>query len=258
MKKTALITGASGGIGYELAKIFAKNGTDLVLVARNKSKLNQLKTDLEKQSGISVYTIGKDLSVSESALEVYEEMTGQNIKVDYLVNNAGFGDLGMFTETDWKKEEKMINLNIKTLTLFTKLFLKEMIKRGSGKIMNVASTAAFQPGPLMAVYFATKSYVLNFSEAINNEVRKNGVTVTVLCPGPTESGFQDASGMKESKIIKWKKMPTSRQVADFGYRAMMKGKAVAVHGFFNKMLVSSVGFMPRSVIVKISRILVDK
>lgn len=258
MKKTALITGASGGIGYELAKIFAKNGNNLVLVARNKSKLDELKTELENQFGISVYTIGKDLSESESVREVYQETARQTIKVDYLINNAGFGDLGMFTETDWKKEERMINLNIKALTLLTKLYLKEMVNKGSGKIMNVASTAAFQPGPIMAVYFATKSFVLNFSEAINNEVSKNGVTVTVLCPGPTTSGFQEASGMIESKIVKWKKMPSSREVADFGYRAMMKGKAVAVHGIFNKILIFSERLIPRSAVVKISRILVDK
>ena len=258
MKKTALITGASGGIGFELAKIFAKNGINLVLVARSKNKLDELKNDLEKQYGISVYTVGKDLSLPDSVGEVYKETTGQKLKVDYLINNAGFGDLVVFTETDWKKEEKMINLNIAALTLFTKLYLKEMTNRGSGKIMNVASIAAFQPGPLMAVYFATKSYVLNFSEAINNEVRKNGVTVTVLCPGPTTSGFQEASGMIESKIIKWKKMPSSREVADFGYKAMMQGKAVAVHGIFNKILIFSERLIPRSAVVKISRILVDK
>lgn len=258
MKKTALITGASGGIGYELAKIFAKNGTDLVLVARNKSKLDEFKTELEKQFGISVYTIGKDLSESESVREVYEETAKQNIKVDYLINNAGFGDLGMFTETDWKKEERMINLNIKALTLLTKLYLKEMVNRGSGKIMNVASTAAFQPGPMMAVYCATKSYVLNFSQAINNEVKSRGVTVTALCPGPTKSGFQDASGMKESKIVTKIKMPSSKTVAEFGYKAMMKRKTVAIQGFINKMLAFSVRFIPRNTVVKITRMLLDK
>jgi len=258
MKKTALITGASGGIGYELAKIFAENNTDLVLVARNKSKLDKFKTEIEKQFGVSVFTIGKDLSVPESAREVYEEIKTKGVTVEYLINNAGFGDFGMFTDTDWEKEEKMINLNMKTLTLFTKLCVREMGERGSGRIMNVASTAAFQPGPLMAVYCATKSYVLSFSQAVNNEVKSKGVTVTALCPGPTKSGFQDASGMKESKIVTKLKMPSSKTVAEYGYKAMMKGKPVAVHGFINKMLAFSVGFMPRNVVVKITRILLDK
>jgi hypothetical protein len=258
MIKTALITGASGGIGYELAKIFAKNGINLVLVARSKNKLDELKSELENQYGIMVVTIGKDLTNPESAREVYLEIKKQGINIEYLINNAGFGDFGMFTETGWKKEEKMIDLNIKTLTLFTKLFLKEMVKRGSGKIMNVASTAAFQPGPLMAVYFATKSYVLNFSEAINNEVKNKGVTVIALCPGPTASGFQEVSGMIESKIVTKFKMPSSKEVAEYGYKAMMKVKTVAVHGFMNRMLAYSVGFMPRNVVVKITRMLLDK
>lgn len=258
MKKTALITGASGGIGFELAKIFAKNNTNLILVARNKNKLDELKNELENQFGISVYTIGKDLSIRESVSELYEETKKQNIPVEYLINNAGFGDFGMFTDTDWDKEERMINLNMKTLTLLTKLYIREMTERGSGKVMNVASTAAFQPGPLMAVYCSTKSYVLNFSQAINNEVKSRGVTVTALCPGPTESGFQDASGMKESKIVTKIKMPSSKTVAEYGYKAMMKGKPVAIHGYMNKILALSVRFMPRNVVVKITRILLDK
>lgn len=258
MKKTALITGASGGIGYELAKIFAKNNTNLILVARNKNKLDELKNELENQFGISVYTIGKDLSIRESVSELYEETKKQNIPVEYLINNAGFGDFGMFTDTDWDKEERMINLNMKTLTLLTKLYIREMTERGSGKVMNVASTAAFQPGPLMAVYCSTKSYVLNFSQAVNNEVKSRGVTVTALCPGPTESGFQDASGMKESKIVTKIKMPSSKTVAEYGYKAMMKGKPVAIHGYMNKILALSVRFMPRNVVVKITRILLDK
>lgn len=258
MNKTALITGASGGIGYEIAKIFAKNGVNLILVARNINKLNELKSELERQYSIMVYTIGKDLSVIKSVQEVYEEINRQNIIIDFLINNAGFGDFGFFTETDGKKEEQMINLNISALTLFTKLFLKEMVNRGSGKIMNIASTAAFQPGPLMAVYSATKSYVLNFSQAINNEVRTRGVTVTALCPGPTESGFQEVSGMKESKIVTKLKMPSSKTVAEFGFKAMMKGKPVAIHGFINRMLVFSLRFTPRNIVVKLTRILLDK
>ena len=258
MKNTALITGASNGIGLELAKVHASNGGDLVLLARNKSKLDELKTELEKQFKISVYTIGKDLSVSNAAQEVYDETTKQNIQIDYLINNAGFGDFGMFVETDWNKELQMINLNITTLTQFTKLYLQDMVKRKSGKIMNVASTAAFQSGPTMAVYYATKAYVLSFSEAVDNEVSEKGVTVTTLCPGATESGFQAAAAMEESNLVKGKKLPTSKEVAEYGYASMMKGKTVAIHGLMNYIMANSVRFTPRALVVKMTRKIQDK
>ena len=250
---TALITGASNGIGLELAKVHASKGGDLVLVARNKSKLDELKTELENQYKVSVYTIGKDLSAINSAQEVYDETTKQNIQIDYLINNAGFGDFGMFVETEWNKELQMINLNITTLTQFTKLYLQDMVKRRSGKIMNVASTAAFQSGPTMAVYFATKAYVLSFSEAVNNEVSDKGVTITTLCPGATESGFQAAAAMEESNLVKGKKLPTSKEVAEYGYAAMMKGKTVAIHGLMNWIMANSVRFIPRAIVVKVTR-----
>ncbi len=255
---TALITGASNGIGLELAKVHASKGDNLVLVARNKSKLDELKTELENQYKVKVYSIGKDLSASNSAQEVYEETSKHNIKIDYLINNAGFGDFGMFVENDWNKELQMINLNITTLTQFTKLYLKDMVKRKSGKIMNVASTAAFQSGPTMAVYYATKAYVLSFSEAIDNEVKDSGVTVTALCPGATESGFQAAAAMEESNLVKGRKLPTSKEVAEYGYKAMMKGKTVAIHGAVNYLLANSVRFTPRALVVKITRKLQDK
>ena len=258
MNKTALITGASNGIGLELARVHASKGGNLVLVGRNKSKLDELKAELEKQYSVSVYIIGKDLSLPNSAQEVYDETIKQNIQVDYLINNAGFGDFGMFYETDWNKELQMINLNITTLTQFTKLYLKDMVKRQSGKIMNVASTAAFQSGPTMAVYYATKAYVLSFSEAIDNEVNDKGVTVTALCPGATESGFQAAASMEESNLVKGKKLPTSSEVAEYGYSAMMKGKTVAIHGFMNFLMASSVRFTPRALVVKVTRKLQDK
>jgi uncharacterized protein len=255
---TALITGASNGIGLELAKIHASKGYNLVLVARNKAKLDTLKVELEQKYSVKILTIGKDLSEINAAKEVYETTTKQNIQVDYLINNAGFGDFGMFVETDWIKEQQMINLNINTLTQFTKLYLKDMVKRRNGKIMNVASTAAFQPGPTMAIYCATKAYVLSFSEAIANEVADKGVTVTALCPGATESGFQAAAAMEKSALVKGKKLPTSQEVAEYGYKAMMKGKTVAIHGFLNWILANSVRFSPRAMIVKISRKMLDK
>jgi uncharacterized protein len=255
---TALITGSSNGIGLELAKVHASKGDNLVLVARNKSKLDELKTELERQYKISVYTIGKDLSANNSAKEVYDETTKQNIQIDYLINNAGFGDFGMFVETDWNKELQMINLNITTLTQFTKLYLQDMVKRRNGKIMNVASTAAFQSGPTMAVYYATKAYVLSFSEAVNNEVSDKGVTITTLCPGATESGFQAAAAMEESNLVKGKKLPTSKEVAEYGYASMMKGKTVAIHGLINYLMANSVRFTPRSLVVKLTRKIQDK
>lgn len=255
---TALITGASNGIGLELAKIHASKGGDLVLVARNKSKLDNLKIELERQYKVNVYTIGKDLSTINSAQEVYDETNHQSMQIDYLINNAGLGNFGMFVETDWNKELQMINLNITILTQFTKLYLQDMVKRRSGKIMNVASTAAFQSGPTMAVYYATKAYVLSFSEAVDNEVRNKGVTVTTLCPGPTESGFQAAAAMEESNLVKGKKLPTAKEVAEFGYASMMKGKTVAIHGLMNYLMANSVRFIPRALVVKLTRKIQDK
>ena len=258
MKNTALITGASNGIGLELARTHASKGGDLVLVARNKSKLDELKTELEKQFKVSVYTIGKDLSETNAAQEIFDETKKQNIHVDYLINNAGFGDFGMFVETDWKKELQMINLNITTMTHFTKLYLQDMIKRRSGKIMNVASTAAFQSGPTMAVYCATKAYVLSFTEAVSNEVSDKGITITALCPGATETGFQAAGGMEESELFKGKKLPTAKEVAEYGYTSMIKGKTVAIHGIMNYIMSNSIRFIPRAMVLKVSRKLLDK
>jgi short-subunit dehydrogenase len=256
--KTALITGASNGIGLELAKIHASKGGDLVLVARNKAKLDELKSSLESQFKVKVYVIGKDLSAPDAALSVYNETIAQKIQIDYLINNAGFGDFGLFTETDWNKELQMINLNITSLTQFTKLYLKDMIKRKSGKVMNVASTAAFQSGPTMAVYYATKAYVLSFSEAVDNEVRDQGISITTLCPGPTESGFQAAAAMEESNLVKGRKLPGSKEVAEYGYAAMLKGKTVAIHGFMNWIMANSVRFIPRSIVVKVTRKIQNK
>lgn len=258
MKKTALITGPSNGIGLELAKVHAQKGDNLVLVARSLDKLEALKKELEAKHSISVHNIGIDLSMADAAQKVFDETQSKGIQIDYLINNAGFGDFGMFAETDWNKEHQMIALNITTLTQFTKLYIKEMVKRGSGKIMNVASTAAFQSGPTMAVYYATKAYVLSFSEAVDNEVRDKGVTVTTLCPGATESGFQSAADMHESRLVKGRKLPTSKEVAEYGYKAMMQGQTVAIHGLMNWLMANSVRFTPRALVVKITRFIQDK
>ena len=255
---TALITGASGGIGLELARIHASKGDHLVLVARSADKLSALKKDLEAAQKITVHNIAKDLSQPGAAQEVFDETKAAGITVDYLINNAGFGDFGFFHERDWNKQQQMINLNITALTHLTHLYLKEMITRRSGRIMNVASTAAFQPGPTMAVYYATKAYVLHFSEAVNNEVKDKGITVTALCPGATESGFQEAAAMQESRLVKGRKLPTSKEVAQYGYKAMMAGKPVAVHGLLNSIMAGSVRFMPRNWVVAVTRKVQDK
>ncbi|WP_114752396.1 SDR family NAD(P)-dependent oxidoreductase [Pleomorphovibrio marinus] len=250
--ETALITGASTGIGKELARIFAQKGINLVLVARSQEKLQGLKSELEKDFGINAHAIPIDLSVPQSALRVFEETNSRNLQIDYLINNAGVGVYGEFYATDWEKELTMINLNITSLTQLTKLFLEGMKQRGTGRIMNVASVAAFQPGPLMSVYFATKAYVLHFSEAIGYELRKSRITVTTLCPGPTRSGFENAASMKASKLFKQKGIPSSAEVARFGYNAMMKGKSVAIHGWKNSLLARSTGFVPRKLVLAIA------
>jgi uncharacterized protein len=250
MSKTVLITGASNGIGYEFAHIFAEKGAILILVARNKEKLDKLKTTLEEKYNISVLSIGKDLSNPGAAKDIYDEVKNKSMSVDYLVNNAGFGDFGFFADSDWSRQEQMINLNIITLAHLTWLFLPDMICKRSGRILNLASTASFQPGPTMSVYFATKAFVLSFSEAVNEEVKRYGITVTALCPGSTESGFHAAAEKPGRKLPDRPNLPSAREVAEYGYRSMMKGKAVAIHGFRNNILANSVRFAPRSLVVK--------
>lgn len=240
MKRTALITGASSGIGLEFAHIFASKGVNLVLVDQSKEKLDTFKLQMEKQYGVIVYNIGKDLSASNAAKEVYNELRCRKIHIDYLINNAGFSDFGFFSETNWDKQLQMINMNITTLTYLTRLFLPEMIKEKYGKILNMASIASFQPGPTMSVYFATKAYVLSFSEAIANELKGTGVSVMVLCSGAIESEFGQKATLKE--------------VAMFGYQKMMRGRTVVVvHGFVNKMMTQSIRFVPRDIVTSIAK-----
>ncbi|MDQ3292063.1 MAG: SDR family oxidoreductase [Bacteroidota bacterium] len=256
--KTALITGASGGIGYELAKQFARHQHNVVLVARSEAKLIEIAQELQATYGIQAIVLAQDLSNPDAVSTIFSELQSRNIIIDFLVNNAGFGDFGFFVETDWAKEERMINLNITTLTHFTKVFARDMVKRRFGRILNVASTASFQSGPLMAVYFATKAYVLSFSEAIANELQGTGVTVTALCPGPTESGFMQASALESSKLFKGKKIPGSSEVAAFGYKALMSGKTVAVHGFRNWLIANSARFAPRKLVTAIVRKMTER
>jgi len=252
-KKTALITGAASGIGYQLACLFAADDYNLVLVDKDELKLTEVAEKFELKFGNFVKAIVKDLSISSSPDEIFMELQQANIQVDVLVNNAGFGTYGLFHETSLTAELEMLQVNLVCLTHLTKLFIKNMVKQGEGKILNVASAAAFQPGPLMAVYFATKAYILSFSEAIANELEGTGVTVTVLCPGSTESAFHQRTGMADSKMLKSKRMMDAETVAEIGYRGLMKGKTIVIPGLINKLLAKSVRFVPRKLVTKIVR-----
>ncbi|MEM7726016.1 MAG: SDR family oxidoreductase [Cyanobacteria bacterium P01_A01_bin.45] len=251
--KTVLITGAASGIGYEFTQIFARNNYNLVLVDINQKKLNELAQELPKKFGISVKIIVKDLSNLDAAKEIFTEVQNSSITINILVNNAGFGNYGLFTETKLNSELEMMQVNMISPTYLTKLFLKDMLEKGQGKILNVASTAAFQPGPLMAVYFATKAYILSFSEAIANELEGTGVSVTVLCPGPTESAFHHRTGISGSNLVKSKKMMDAKTVAEVGYNGLMANKTTVIPGIKNKILAKTVRFIPRKLLTKIVR-----
>ena len=243
-----LITGASEGIGYELVKIFAAQGRNLLLNARNDEKLQAIKSDLSARHNIKIETVAADLGLPQTSQQIFEFSKNKNMCIDTLINNAGFGEYGAFTETDFAVEKAMINLNISALTELCKLFIPDMINNGSGKIMNVASTAAFFPGPQMAVYYASKAYVLSFSEALSAELSDYNITVTALCPGPTRSQFMKRAHMSASKLFNnpLMRMMSSEQVARYAYKALMKGKAVAVPGLTNKILTLSPRFSPKA------------
>lgn len=251
-RKTALITGASFGIGLELARIFAREGHNLVLVARSADKLRQVASELEKAHGARSLILASDLSDPGAAAYVLDQTTRANIVVDILVNNAGFGQYGLFSDSDLEECLRQIQLNVTTLTHLTRLYLPEMIERKTGRILNVASTAAFQAGPLMAVYFATKAYVLHFSEALANELSGTGVTVTCLCPGATATEFHKRAKATEMKLLAMGSMD-AHTVAEDGYRALMAGKPVVISGFKNWLVAQSVRFSPRRLVTAIAR-----
>jgi len=256
--QTALITGASGGIGYELAKLFARDGYNLVLVARNGDKLNRVAAELREQYGITVKAIALDLSAVPSSRFLFDQLQGEAVVVDVLVNNAGFGGFGEFAGMREDEILGQIQLNITALTHLTRLFLPGMLARGRGKIMNVASTAAFQPGPLMAVYYATKAYVLSFSEALANEVAGSGVVVSCFCPGATDTGFAKRAGTEDSRLFKKIGAMNVETVALDGYRGLMEGKTVVISGMQNWLVAESVRFAPRKWVTAISRWVAEK
>jgi short-subunit dehydrogenase len=256
--QTALVTGASRGIGYEFAKILAKDCGALILVARDERKLRDVKKELEAAAPVAVLVLSKDLSKPGAAEEIFRELEERNIAVDILVNNAGFGDHGAFVETDWQREERMIAVHITALTRLTKLAVQGMVGRKRGSIVNVASTAAFQPGPFMSVYYASKAYILSFTEALANELKGTDVTVTALCPGPTATGFATTSGMADSRLFRVVKPARAADVARFGYEAMKRGKTVAIHGVLNRIMSFCVRMSPRKLVLVIVRWLHEK
>jgi len=243
---TALITGASSGLGWEFAKLFACDGHDLVLVARRIDRLNELKTELEKIYNIKVTVFSQDLTLSDAAESVFSFIERNKITVDFLVNNAGFGDFGFFAECDIAKQQNMIMLNTMTLTKLTRLFVPGMKERKNGRILNVGSIASFMPGPKMSVYYATKAYVRSFSEALSVELKKSGVSVTVLCPGPVKSEFWDKSEADSSSIYKHMFFSTPEKVALCGYKKMKKGRLFAIPGKMTNIIIFLAKIVPRS------------
>jgi hypothetical protein len=257
MGKTALITGASNGIGLELAKLHAKNKGNLVLVARSYEKLCSIKTELEAQYSVKVWIIHQDLTETNAAMRVFEFTKQNQIEVDVLINNAGFGDHAAFHQQEITKIERMMQLNMQSLTLLTRLYLPRMIEKQKGQILNLASIAAFMPGPRMAVYYATKAYVKSFSLAIAEEVKQHQISVTVYCPGPVKSGFVEAGDLVGVKA--WDKAPTAEQAAMVGYQAMTKKTLIAFNETKLRLLVNWIfPFFPMTLILKLSKQSMDK
>ncbi len=250
-KQRALITGGSTGIGAALAEVFAGYGHDLILVSRRRDKLEARGGEIQKKYGVDVVCLPEDLTDPEGPRRLHQAVAGRALDVHFLVNNAGTGLYGKFATTDLNAELKMIQLNATSVVDLTKRFLPQMIERRSGRILNVASTAAFVPGPWMSVYYASKAFVLSFSLAIDYELKSQGITVTTLCPGPTESEFKVRAGSQRSRLFEAFVMDAPR-VARVGYDAMMKGKDVAIPGLRNKLIPVAARLAPRSLIAELS------
>ena len=247
--KYTLITGASTGIGYELAKLFAKDKHNLILVARNKIKLEAVKAELSKYN-VDIKILSLDLSKSEDIKNIFNFVETNKVSIDILVNNAGIGTFGDFNDIEWKKEEELIDINIKALTQLTKYFLPKILECKNSGILNVSSTAAFCSGPRMASYYASKAYVLNLTEAIYEEYKKTGIKVACLCPGPVKTSFQGKAGIKKSEAAK-KYLMDAEEVARICYKDFNKGKLIIIPGNKNKLLVIGNKFLPRNISRKI-------
>jgi short-subunit dehydrogenase len=250
MRKWALITGASQGIGYEFAKLFAGEGYDLVLVARDKMRLEQIADELRARNDVKVKVIAKDLGETTAAQEIFDELQRENIFISVLVNNAGFGFQGAFADLDIKGHRYLMQVNMTALMELTHLFLKPMLQRREGRILNIASIAAFQPGPFMDLYYASKAFVYSFSAALSEELKGSGVTATVLCPGLTKSQFHTRASLKRptNNLL----MMEADDVAKIGYRAMMRGKSIAIAGWFNAFAACIAKALPTRLMCKIT------
>ena len=251
-ERYALVTGASSGIGYGLARILARDGKNLVIVARRQDRLEELRKQIEEEYGTVAVVLPKDLSEPDAPDEIFSGLQEGRIDVDVLVNNAGFGVYGMFSETDLREELDMIQVNATSLIHLTKLFLKGMVDNKSGYILNVASLCSFLPAPLESVYCATKSYVLHFSEALANELQGTGVSVTCLCPGLAKTEFHERAHMENSRVAK-RKMMDAASGAEAGYQALKKGKVIAIPGLEYKFAPLLARVAPRSVVTRIVR-----
>lgn len=252
-RNRVLITGASGGIGYELAKLFARDKHDLVLVSRNGDRLEEVARELKAAHGVRCAVFAGDLAAPGSPDALYAEINKSSIEIDILVNNAGFGSLGLFHKRPLQEQLEMIQLNVTSLAHLTRLFLPEMIARKHGRVVNVASIAAYQPGPFMAVYYATKAFVVSFSEAIANELHGTGVTVTAICPGPTTTGFGKRAGAEKSTLFHKGMTMDAATVARIGYDGMKKNKTIVITGGKNKLLALAGRLAPRSLTANIAR-----
>jgi hypothetical protein len=255
--KTALITGATGGIGYALAELFAKDNVNLILVARNEEHLKSMVTDFAHYP-VNVAYYARDLSVLHNAMALYDELKAGKVRVDYLVNNAGFGICDEFISIDWQRELEMYQLNMITLAYFTKAFAKDMVQQGFGRILNVSSIASFQPGPYMAGYFATKAFILSLSEALHYELRGTPVKVSTLCPGVTLTRFHDVAQSYNTLMLRLMPVSTPGKVAAHGYRQMMQGLSLEIPGWTNRVLLFCNRILPRKLIIAFAALLLRK
>ena len=257
-RERVLITGASSGIGAELAKLAAAQGHDLVLVARGRNELEALAQELTERHGNGVRVVPRDLTEIGAAQAICDELQSAGLSIDILINNAGFGLSGTFWRNDMGNVTDLLHVNVVALTQLTRLLLPQMVARGRGKVLNVASIAAFQPGPLMAAYYASKAYVLSFSEAVANELKGSGVTMTVLCPGPTRTGFGQRAGLNLSRLSSWIPVSDARTVAQVGFEAMKRGETLVISGLLNRLAAFGTRFAPRRLLAAIVRAMQER
>ncbi len=255
--KYALITGASSGIGYEFVKLFAEDGSNLIIISRNEERLLNIKREIENEHKVNVLVLAKDLSKREAPEEICNQLEDENIPVDILINNAGVGYHGNFSDTDLERQLKMIQLNVLSLVRLTGLLLPSMIKKGYGKILNVASMAGFHGIPLHSIYSATKAFVLNFSESIAYELKGTGITVTCLCPGLTKTNFFKSADMENARLLRFGLMGADK-VAKIGFDALRNNKTTVIPGLRNKFIIFLERLSPRKIIIRISKMLHEK